>query len=116
VDPVHQSLTAPDAEIGDFFARPVQIYSFSWAVGQAPYLSIDPWSLFFENPRVMNRINNYSLLQANLNVKITINGNGFHSGRMLAFISHYILWTEPSSRGPEKPAIWLLRHKGCICG
>jgi hypothetical protein len=85
MDPVHDSLQAPDSSIGDFFARPVQIYSFAWTPGTAPFIRIDPWSLFFENKRVSNRINNYNLLQSDLCVKIAVSGNGFNAGRMLAY-------------------------------
>jgi hypothetical protein len=40
--------------------------------------------LFFGNKRVINRINNYNLLSAQLKVKFMINGNPFLFGRLMA--------------------------------
>lgn len=73
-----------DATLEEFFSRPVRIHSFTWTPGVAAFEFIDPWSLFFHNLRVVNRINNYNLLRAKLHIKIVINGNGFYFGRMLA--------------------------------
>lgn len=72
-----------DAQLGDFMARPVLIYSYDWAVGAGPDFVINPWTLFYSNPRVINRINNYNLLRSTLNVKIQVSGTIFHYGRML---------------------------------
>lgn len=44
----------------------------------------NPWQLFFSNPRVCNRINNYASASATLHVRFMINGNGFYYGRALA--------------------------------
>lgn len=72
-----------DSMLGDFMARPVLIHSFDWEIGGDPDFVINPWSLFYENPRVINRINNYNLLRSTLNVKIQVSGTIFHYGRML---------------------------------
>lgn len=74
---------AQDATLEEFFSRPVRIHTFDWVVETAAYEYIDPWSLFFQNKRVVNRINNYNLLRAKLHVKVVINGNGFYYGRMI---------------------------------
>lgn len=72
-----------DAQLGDFMARPVLIHSFDWLIGGDPDFVINPWTLFYSNPRVINRINNYNLLRSTLNVKIQVSGTIFHYGRML---------------------------------
>jgi len=72
-----------DAMLADFMARPVLIHTFDWAIGTDPDFAINPWSLFYNNPRVINRINNYNLLRSTLNVKIQVSGTIFHFGRML---------------------------------
>lgn len=72
-----------DSMLGDFMARPVLIHSFDWVIGDDPDFVINPWSLFYDNPRVINRINNYNLLRSTLNVKIQVSGTIFHYGRML---------------------------------
>jgi len=74
-----------DADLGNFFERPLKIFTDDWATTDANYYqSINPWSLYFENPRVVNRVANYNLLRCKLHLKILINGNGFHYGRMIA--------------------------------
>lgn len=74
---------ANDASLANFFSRPIKISEEEWSTSANLSFDIDPWSLYFDNPRVSNRLNNFSLLKANLKVKIVINGNGFQYGRML---------------------------------
>lgn len=45
-----------DAELADFFARPVKIAEYEWAIGSTLFQQFDPWSLYLDNPRVSNRI------------------------------------------------------------
>jgi hypothetical protein len=73
-----------DATLEEFFSRPVRIHSFVWTPGSPMFEFIDPWSLFFHNVRVVNRINNYNLLRALLHIKVVLNGNGFYYGRAMA--------------------------------
>lgn len=73
-----------DATLEEFFARPVRIASYSWVPGTSFYQYLDPWTSFFHNVRVVNRINNYYMIRAKLHVKMMINGNGFYYGRLLA--------------------------------
>lgn len=83
LDDVRDQSMAEDVPLSDFLARPVQIAQFLWdGTGILP-TALNPWTLFFENRRVINRINNYKLLQCKLNVKFVINGNSFYFGRML---------------------------------
>jgi hypothetical protein len=72
-----------DASLANFFCRPVKISEQEWSTSANLGYDIDPWSLFFDNPRVANRLTNFSLLKATLKVKVVINGNGFQYGRML---------------------------------
>jgi hypothetical protein len=81
-DPVRDHALESDATLDEFFKRPIKIASYDWAVGGAGLnQSFNPWSLYFENPRVINRISNYKLMRSKLHVKATISGNGFHYGR-----------------------------------
>lgn len=70
------------APLSEFFSRPIKITTIQWnsltSVGE-----FNPWELFFENPRVANRLANYNLLKATLKVKFVLNGNAFLYGRML---------------------------------
>jgi len=73
-----------DADLDKFFARPIKVHEAEWSTSVVFYEDINPWTLFFSNPRVCNRINNYNLLRAKLHVKFMLNGNGFYYGRLLA--------------------------------
>lgn len=88
--------TAPDSigstllnhvgeDMGSFLSRPLFIYTDTWTPGQgaAETATIDPWSLFLNNKRVINRLNNYRNLRGNLVIRIMMNGNGFYYGRLL---------------------------------
>lgn len=72
-----------DATLGDFFSRPLKIGSFAWDQSITFFQDLNVWSLFWNNPRNVNRISNFALLRCSMKVKILINGNGFHYGRLL---------------------------------
>lgn len=77
-------LDMADVQLGDFFSRPVEIYNNTWGIGILLSESFDPWSLFLNNKRVINRMTNYNFMRSTLHVKFVINGNPFFFGRMLA--------------------------------
>lgn len=70
--------------LDEFFKRPIRLIEFGWGVGVPLAQQIDPWSAYFNNPRVVNRIANYKLMRAKLHVKFVLNGNAFYYGRVLA--------------------------------
>lgn len=84
-DPLRDSTLMSDATLENFFSRPIKVLEVEWPVGTGSPLStvFDPWTLFFENKRVINRITNYKLMKANLRVKFMLNGNAFYYGRLL---------------------------------
>lgn len=84
MDPTRSLQDTNDATLDNFFSRPLKIHEGEWGTGTSLYINIDPWSLYFENPRVINRLNNYKLLKAKLHLKLVINGNGFQYGRAIA--------------------------------
>jgi hypothetical protein len=69
--------------LNEFFSRPIRIADYSWDVNSTFYQKINPWKLFWENPRVIEKIKNYYMLRCKLCLKILINGNGFYYGRMI---------------------------------
>lgn len=73
-----------DANLGNFFARPIKIRDFDWGVGTTMFEQFNPWSDFFSNQRVADRIAHFNLLKCKLKVKFILNGNGFHYGRLIA--------------------------------
>jgi hypothetical protein len=70
-----------DADLNNFFSRPVKIFETAWETNSPLFARIDPWSAFWENPRVLEKITHYALLRCTMNVKLLINGNAFYYGR-----------------------------------
>lgn len=88
-DDSYYAADTSDVGLAEFFARPIVIGSVPWVSNSATVvlgLTLDPWRLFFSNPRVINRICNYRNLRCNLKVKVMINGSQFHFGR--AIVAH----------------------------
>jgi hypothetical protein len=73
-----------DAYLGNFFGRPIKIKEYQWSTSTTLFDEFNPWALYFQNPRVNDRIANFKNLQCKLHVKFVINGNGFHYGRLIA--------------------------------
>jgi hypothetical protein len=83
VDPTRKLQDAHDAELGNFFSRPIKIYDSSWATSTVMSWSIDPWELFWSDPKNKARIANFALARCTLKIKIIINGNAFMYGRAM---------------------------------
>lgn len=84
-DPLRDSTLMQDASLENFFSRPIKVTEIEWPVngGSPVSFTFDPWTLYFENKRVINRVTNYKLMKANLRVKFMLNGNTFYYGRLL---------------------------------
>jgi len=106
-----------DASLQAFFARPLKIQEYQWAIGASLYEEFNPWSDVFSNARVINRMANYKLLKAKICVKMLINGNGFYYGRAIAsytplptyeeFIPVRALIAQDLIRMTQRPHIYL---------
>lgn len=83
IDHIRDAPLAGDATLDEFFSRPLRIQSFDWPVNGTLFQRFNPWALYFENSRVINRISNYKLMRAKLHLKFTLNGNAFHYGRAI---------------------------------
>lgn len=92
MDPTRMMQDSTDVDLGNFFARPLKIYEQDWGIGVTLNDTIDPWSLYFQNLRVVNRISNFNLLRCKLHVKLLVNGTPFHYG--LAMLGYNPLDTE----------------------
>ena len=73
-----------EAELSNFFSRPIKIFSQAWRLDTPLHLTFNPWESFLENPRVLNRLANYKLLRCKLMCRFLVNGNGFYYGRAMA--------------------------------
>jgi hypothetical protein len=78
-------LNHSDEGLGNFLSRPFFIYSDTWTPNQgaSETATLDPWTLFLGNKRVINRLNNYRNFRGTLRLRIMMNGNAFYYGRML---------------------------------
>jgi len=68
-------------DINEFFARPVRIYSDTWA-NAALGATISPWYAYLNNTTVLNKIKNYAYLRAKLHIKVVVNSSPFYYGAL----------------------------------
>lgn len=73
-----------DDDLATFMGRPIRIYTKLWEVNESPdYVdAINPWELFLNDPKVINKLETFKLLNGTLQLKILVNGSPFHYGRM----------------------------------
>lgn len=85
VDDTRYSQDSSQAPLGEFLHRPIKIAEYDWGTGLDFAEDFDPWTLFLQNPRVLNRLTNFNLLRANLRLRFLINGNAFIYGRLITY-------------------------------
>lgn len=75
-----------EASLAKFLSRPVRIGTTTWLesdTATAVKLSIDPWHLFFSDPRIKRKLDNFAFMRANLKVKVLVNASPFYHGYAL---------------------------------
>lgn len=82
---ITRSLSMPqDVPLDMFMSRPLLLDTIDWEIGgPSPNVRLDIWRMYFDHPKVLNRITNYKLMQAKLCVKFVLNGNSFIYGRVM---------------------------------
>jgi len=81
-----------DAELGSFLSRPLKIKEYQWVPDDTRlFESFNPWTEFFTNSDVLEKINRYRNLRCNLKMKMLINGNSFYYGRALVSYNPYLV-------------------------
>jgi hypothetical protein len=85
VDETRTSQDSDMAPLGDFLMRPIKIAEYEWSNSTTLSEGFNPWSLFFTNDRIINRIANFHLLRCKLKLRVLINGNAFQYGRALMY-------------------------------
>lgn len=70
-----------DVPLNEFFSRPIRILERNWAVDSDEFVRFNPWQMFWENPRNLEKIRNFYLLKCTMHIKLLINGNAFYYGR-----------------------------------
>lgn len=87
-DEVHTETIENDLDLNNFFSRPVLVGSLKWTVGNGPGIllsNLNPWSLYWRNTRVANRISNFKLLRAKMHIRVLLNGSPMHYGRAIIY-------------------------------
>jgi hypothetical protein len=93
-DPTYSLSGFSDAELGKFLSRPVKIQEYQWTPGGTRlFATFNPWEDFFSNVDVLDKINRFRNLRANLKIKVLVNGNPFYYGRALLSYNPY-LWDD----------------------
>ena len=90
-DPTRDASMSADANLSTFFERPVEIFDVQWLVGSPLNIQYPIWQLWFNNPRVQNRLANFRNFRGNLHIKLVLNGNAFYWGSAMA---SYVPYTE----------------------
>jgi hypothetical protein len=83
IDPSRDADIDNTTNLDDFFSRPVLIHEYNWDVATNFYQTFNPWTDYFSDARVINRLCHYHLLRCNLKVRIQLNGNSFYYGKLL---------------------------------
>lgn len=86
------------ADLGDFLSRPVEIFSISWDQTLQINHTFLPWFLFFDNPAIKKKIDNYAFLQCNLHVKAVVNASPFFYGKALVCYNPMDQFADRSAR------------------
>jgi hypothetical protein len=74
-----------DILLGSWLERPLEIGNFNWDTGGGMTFLFDPWTLFMEDPRNINKIAYFNNFQCDaLCLKFLINGGPFLYGRAMA--------------------------------
>jgi hypothetical protein len=84
MDPTRNLGFKTDTTLDQFFSRPIRIAEFEWQTNVALFERFDPWSLFWNNSRNIEKLKNFQLLKSTLKVKFVLNGNAFYYGRLIA--------------------------------
>lgn len=74
--------TSDRADLGEFLKRPVKLATISWLESDATGTSgsFDPWTLFLNDPKVKNKLNNFSWFNGRMRIKAVMNASPFYYG------------------------------------
>jgi len=85
IDSTYTESYKVDSELAGFLSRPVLIKSLIWTEGAELTDTFDPWTLYFTNSVIKNKLENYAFIRCNLHVKVMINASPFYYGLLGLF-------------------------------
>lgn len=65
----------PEADLGDFLSRPIQITRLEWTKGSTFEANVRPWFEYLTHPTIVKKLQNYSWISGKLHIKLQINGS-----------------------------------------
>lgn len=74
----------PEADLGAFLNRPVQLTRLEWQKGSTLEANIRPWFEYLTHPTIVKKLQNYSWISGKLHIKVQINGGPFYFGKAIA--------------------------------
>jgi len=80
MDDTFSNVYVNSVDIAKFLERPVLIQTYQWGEGTSLNTTFEPWKDFFNNSYIKNKIENYTYIQCNLNIKVVINASPFYYG------------------------------------
>ncbi len=78
------SNTTEGSDLSSFLSRPVLIKTITWTENTTITDSVKPWLAYFSNSVISKKLENYSLINCNLKIKIIINSSPFYFGYCMA--------------------------------
>jgi len=72
-----------DADLKNFFARPILLATNTISMVSAVNFSFNVWDLYFKDPTVRAKLRNFSMIRAKLCVKLSVAGTPYHKGSLL---------------------------------
>lgn len=97
---------SPDVSLDAFMARPL-IASYEWNGLSSLDTGFSPFRSMLNNPRIINRINNYAFIRGKVHVKVCVTGTAFHYGKA---ILAYEPWPLQTVNAPYPIQITQLPH------
>lgn len=87
MDPTYALSTDEAASLAKYLERPVKIHSFTWNESDTfttTPTSFTPWSLYFNNSYIKNKLQNFSRVRCKLHLTFRFNASPFYYGSMRA--------------------------------
>lgn len=90
-DPTMAAGKTDELSLEDFLARPVRIASYTWSTDIPANLAAElhPWELMMERKTILEKVQRFAMMRANINVRFVINGSPFLYGRIIAGVVPY---------------------------
>lgn len=85
-------------DLAKFMQRPMRVASLTWTDGTAVAnrWSYYPWHLYFTNPVIQNKLQNYAFIRCKLKVKIILNASPFLYGALMAYYEPLVAYRQNS--------------------